>query len=109
MVEALGFDNTKYSFWAVLGGKKAPDTGLAIPRGLRSFSVLAGTGAVAFKLGPGTAKMTISASLNVPNGRWEEAVKAINQKTYGVAMLAEYDDVVDMLVVKMVADLRLTQ
>ena len=70
MVEALGFDNTKYSFWAVLGGKKAPDTGLAIPRGLRSFSVLAGTGAVAFKLGPGTAKMTISASLNVPDGRW---------------------------------------
>lgn len=193
MDQALGFENVKYSFWAVPGGKKAPDTGLAIPRGLRSFSVNAGTGATAFLRGngapikeiglengldvailvnstftwesdpkqsistnlKGTAKMTISASLNVPNGRWEEAVKATKQKTVGVAMnpafraysitfedkvsipydpaaqqanakccrdglgdeadrdlfipmLAEYDQVVDMMVMKMVADLRST-
>lgn len=104
----------------------------------------------------GTATMTISASLNVPYGRWEEALKAVGQKNllwvkpspafrkYNVSfednvtvpydpaaqhkfslccrdgigeeaerdlftpMLAEYEQVVDMIVERMVADLRST-
>ncbi|MCX5795937.1 MAG: hypothetical protein NTY77_10620 [Elusimicrobia bacterium] len=104
----------------------------------------------------GTAKMTISASVNVPFPRWEEIVKAANKRRIGpkvspiyrmykmefedkvgvpydvaaqhdymkccrngmgteaerdlfAPMLADYDQAVDMLVGKMVADLRLTQ
>ncbi|MBI4843904.1 MAG: hypothetical protein HY809_06220 [Nitrospirae bacterium] len=193
MDSLLGFENIKYSFVAVPGGSNAPNTDLAVPRGLRKFSWIGGEGAAAFKLGhgsaireigaemgidaailvnstftwgtdrgqflsdnlKGSAQMTISATLNVPNGRWEEAVKATNQKTYGIAMspafrsyivslqdvvtvpydtsaqhswerccrdgigdeaerdifapmLAEYDQAVDMIVEKMVANLRST-
>ena len=104
----------------------------------------------------GNANMTISASLVVPHGKYEQAFKAKNLKTYGVdvsplfrkytiafedkvivpydsaaqhefakccrdgmgaeaerdlfaPMLAEYDQAVDMLVEKMVDDLRSTQ
>ena len=102
----------------------------------------------------GVANMSISASLNVPNGRWAAAAQAVNQKlhfksidpgihVYNVGfkdkvkipldnnantgsscerpelaaeadegifnpMLAEYEEVVDMLVAQMVADLQET-